>query len=44
MPVETVLKHSKKYYRWGKTGKLYPTRKKAERQGRVINREKKRGS
>lgn len=32
MPVQRV----KGGYRWGKTGKIYPTRAQAERQGRAI--------
>jgi len=36
MPVETVKKNGKNYFRWGKTGKLYPTKEKALRQGRAI--------
>ena len=44
MPIEAVIKNHKEYYRWGKTGKLYSTIKKAKRQGRILNREKKDGS
>ena len=36
MPVEVVKKNGKDYFRWGKTGKLYPTKEKALRQGRAI--------
>lgn len=32
MPVIKV----KKGYKWGKSGKVYPTRKQAEKQGRAI--------
>ena len=33
MPVIKV----KRGYKWGKSGKVYPTRKQAEAQGRAIN-------
>ena len=33
MPVIKV----KRGYKWGKSGKVYPTRKQAERQGRAVN-------
>lgn len=36
MPVEKV----KGGYRWGKTGKVYPTRKQAETQGAAIEASK----
>ncbi len=36
MPVQVVKKNGKDYYRWGNSGKLYPTREKALRQGRAI--------
>lgn len=36
MAVEIVQKHGKDYFRWGITGKLYPTKEKAMRQGRAI--------
>lgn len=42
--VEVVKKHGKEYFRWGKTGKLYPTKKKALRQGRILKREQKNGA
>lgn len=35
MPVQRVMKEGKTYYRWGRQGKLYPTRKQAEEQGRA---------
>jgi len=40
MTVETVKKNGKDYFRWGKTGKLYPTKEKALRQGRIERRKK----
>lgn len=38
MPVEKT----KGGYRWGKTGKVYPTKKQAEKQGKAIILSKKR--
>ncbi len=35
MPVMRVTKEGKTYYRWGNSGKLYPTRAQAEAQGRA---------
>jgi hypothetical protein len=35
MPVQTVNKNGKTFYRWGRYGKLYPTRSQAERQGQA---------
>lgn len=40
MPVEKV----KGGYRWGKKGKVFPTRKAAERQGAAIEASKARGT
>ena len=39
--IEEVKKHGKVYYRLGKEGKLYPTLKKAQRQERVTNANRK---
>ena len=37
MPVKPVKTNGKTVgYRWGQTGKVYPTRKQAEQQGRAI--------
>ena len=44
MPVEVVKKNGKDYFRWGKSGKLYPTKKKAERQGRIERRKNTNGT
>jgi len=35
MPVMRVTKEGKTFYRWGRSGKLYPTRAQAEAQGRA---------
>jgi hypothetical protein len=35
MPVQRVTKNGKTYYKWGQSGKLYPTRAEAEAQGRA---------
>lgn len=35
MPVNTVYKDGKKYYRWGSKGKLYTKKSDAEKQGRA---------
>lgn len=42
MPVKKV----KGGYKWGKTGKVYPTKKEAEKQGQAIkaSQEKKKGA
>lgn len=37
MPVQRVYKQGKPIgWRWGKTGKIYPTQKQAQDQGRAI--------
>jgi hypothetical protein len=35
MPIQTVIKNGRKYYRWGKHGTLYIKKSKAEEQGRA---------
>lgn len=35
MPVQRVTKNGKTYYKWGQSGKLFPTRAEAEAQGRA---------
>lgn len=35
MPVQRVMRDGKTYYRWGRSGKLFPTRSQAEAQGRA---------
>jgi len=32
MPIQTVMKNGKRYYRWGDSGKLYEDRRDAEKQ------------
>ena len=36
MPVQKVIKNGKTWYRWGDSGKLYPTKKEAINQGVAI--------
>ena len=36
--INKVIKYGKEYYQINKTGKLYPTEKKALRQERIIKR------
>lgn len=36
MPVRRVTKNGKPAYQYGTTGKVYPTKAQAERQGRAI--------
>ena len=36
MPVRKVIKNGKPSYQWGQTGKVYPTREQAEKQGVAI--------
>lgn len=36
MPVRKVIKNGKPAYQYGTTGKVYPTKKQAERQGVAI--------
>lgn len=44
MPVQKVIKDGKTYYRWGESGKLYPTKKQAATQGvAIILAQKRRG-
>ena len=44
MPVQKIVKDGKTYYRWGNSGKLYPTKKQAATQGTaVILSQKRRG-
>lgn len=44
MPVQKVIKDGKVYYRWGESGKLYPTKEQAATQGVAITlSQKKRG-
>lgn len=44
MPVQKIVKDGKTYYRWGDSGKLYPTKKQAATQGvAIILSQKRRG-
>lgn len=36
MPVQKVIKNGKTWYRWGNSGKLYPTKEQAATQGVAI--------
>lgn len=36
MPIQTLMKNGKRYYRYGDSGKLYPTKKQAEEQMRAM--------
>lgn len=36
MPVQKVIKNGKTMYRWGDSGKLYPTKEQAATQGIAI--------
>jgi hypothetical protein len=36
MPIHKITRDGKTYYRWGDSGKEYPTRKQAEEQARAI--------
>ena len=40
MPVQKVTKGKTTYYRWGNSGKMYRTKKEAEKQGRAIEASK----
>ena len=35
MPIQTIMKNGKRYYRWGDSGKLYDNRADAEKQARA---------
>lgn len=37
------VKKTKKGYKWGTKGKVYPTKKQAQRQGRAIKANERRG-
>ena len=37
MPIQTVKRGGKTYYRYGSSGKEYPTREQAEKQARAIH-------
>lgn len=36
MPVQVIMRNGKKYYRYGDSGKEYPTREQAEKQAKAI--------
>lgn len=36
MPIQTITKNGKRYYRYGDSGKLYPTKQEAEEQMRAM--------
>ena len=36
MPVQKVIKNGKTWYRWGNSGKLYPTKEQSFAQGKAI--------
>lgn len=40
MPVQVIYKNGKKYYRWGREGKVYDNQRDAETQGRAIEASK----
>jgi hypothetical protein len=35
MPIQAMMKNGQRYYRWGDSGKWYPTRQQAEEQARA---------
>lgn len=37
MPIQVIYKNNKKYYKYGESGKVYPTRAEAERQAQAIH-------
>ena len=36
MPIQRIVKNGEVYYRYGDTGKLYPTKEEAEKQMRAM--------